>query len=111
MTVVIFTEEFRNWFHELAQYQRKAVRKKAGVLETMGVALPFPHSSAIEGTDFPLRELRIKAKGDQIRVIYAFDPERQAVLLIGGNKVGDDRFYTRIIPQAERIWKTYLEDL
>ncbi len=43
-----------------------------------------------------------------LRIIYAFDPERQAVLLIGGDKAGDPRFYRRIIATAERIWREYL---
>lgn len=43
-----------------------------------------------------------------IRVLYAFDPERKAVLIIGGDKGGDDRFYERLIPQAERLWEDHL---
>jgi hypothetical protein len=35
---------------------------------------------------------------------------RQAVLIIGGDKTGDDRFYERMIPLAERIWKEYLDE-
>lgn len=45
-----------------------------------------------------------------LRVFYAFDPVRQAVLLIGGDKTGDDRFYERMIPLAERIWIRYIEE-
>jgi hypothetical protein len=43
-------------------------------------------------------------------VFYAFDPARQAVLLIGGDKTGDDRFYERMIPLSERIWAEYLKE-
>jgi hypothetical protein len=57
-----------------------------------------------------LRELRTQAEGDPLRTLYAFDPSRQAVLLIGGDKTGDDRFYERMIPIAERIWGHYLEE-
>ena len=48
-----------------------------------------------------LRELRVKAGGDQIRIAYAFDPARDAVLLLGAAKVGDDRFYKWFVPKAE----------
>jgi hypothetical protein len=69
-----------------------------------------PYASAIKGATFALRELRTQAEGDPLRTLYAFDPSRQAVLLIGGDKTGDDRFYDRMIPIAERIWNEYLEE-
>lgn len=71
---------------------------------------PHPYASAIKGATFALRELRTQAEGDPLRTLYAFDPSRQAVLLIGGDKTGDDRFYDRMIPVAERIWNEYLEE-
>jgi len=43
-------------------------------------------------------------------VLYAFDPRRQAVLLIGGDKTGRDRFYEEMTPWAERVWEEYLVD-
>ena len=43
-------------------------------------------------------------------MFYAFDPQRDAVLLIGGDKGSDARFCERIIPRAERIWKEYLDE-
>ena len=61
-------------------------------------------------SSFALRELRTQARGDPLRTLYAFDPARQAVLLIGGDKIGDDRFYDRMIPIAEKIWNDYLEE-
>jgi hypothetical protein len=79
-------------------------------LAATGVTLGFPRSSEIKGASFALRELRIQSQGCPIRVFYAFDPVRQAVLIIGGDKTGDDRFYERMIPLAERIWKEYLDE-
>jgi hypothetical protein len=43
-------------------------------------------------------------------VFYAFDPERQAVLLLGGDKTGHDRLYEQNVPRAEAIWERYLAD-
>jgi hypothetical protein len=77
-------------------------------LEQFGTQLPFPLSSALNGSKYALRELRVKASGDQLRIAYAFDPSRDAVLLMGAAKAGDDRFYAWFIPKAEKIWEQYL---
>ena len=45
-----------------------------------------------------------------MRVFYAFDPRRNAVLLLGGNKAGNKRFYRELVPRAEAIWERYLEE-
>jgi hypothetical protein len=58
-----------------------------------------------------LRELRIQSRGRPLRVFYAFDPLRQAVLLLGGDKTGDDRFYASLVPRVEAIWVQYLRDI
>jgi hypothetical protein len=44
-------------------------------------------------------------------VFYAFDPRRTAILLIGGNKVGDKRFYETMIPTADQLYDEYLAEL
>jgi hypothetical protein len=82
-----------------------------GLLEAKGVSLGHPYSSAIKGTKHPIRELRVQSGGRPLRVLYAFDPRRQAVLLLGGDKTGDDRFYETVVPRAERIWEQYLTEL
>lgn len=65
--------------------------------------------SAIKGASFALRELRHRG-AEPLRVFYAFDPARDAVLIIGGTKKGDDRFYERMIREAEKIWTRYLAE-
>jgi hypothetical protein len=111
MVDVIGTEPFCAWFAALNDDDAHAVARVVDMLEIRGVALPFPYSSAIQGSRIAMRELRIQAKGCPVRVLYAFDPMRQAVLLIGGDKTGDDRFYERMIPWAERIWVGYLKEV
>jgi hypothetical protein len=81
-----------------------------GLLEEKGVALGFPHSSGVMGSK-ALRELRVQSAGHPLRVFYAFDPIRRAVLLFGGDKAGDNRFYETFVPRAERIWAEYLAGL
>jgi hypothetical protein len=55
-----------------------------------------------------MRELRIQHGGDPYRVFYAFDPRRAAMLLVGGCKTGNGRFYEEFIPQADRIYDDHL---
>jgi hypothetical protein len=104
---VLATDEFRDWYWGLTEADTKAVYRVVSLLEVEGVALGFPLSSAIAGSRYALRELRIQAGGRPLRAFYIFDPARQAVLLIGGDKTGDDRFYERMVPLAERIWEDY----
>lgn len=111
MTEVVGCAEFGAWFLALNDADGRAVVRVVGLLEARGAALGFPYSSAIQGSRFALRELRVQSAGHPLRVIYAFDPKRQAVLLLGGDKTGDARFYERIVPKAEEIWVQYLKEL
>jgi hypothetical protein len=58
-----------------------------------------------------MRELRIQSGGRPMRIFYAFDPRRNAILLIGGDKTGDGRFYEKFIPVADRLYDDHLEAL
>lgn len=58
-----------------------------------------------------MRELRKQHSGKPYRVFYAFDPRRNAILLIGGNKAGDDQWYAKNIPIADRLYDEHLDDL
>jgi len=108
MVNVFTSDEFHAWYGELDKAAKRDVARVVDQLESRGVALGFPLSSEIKGTKFPFRELRVQSNGRPIRVIYAFDPERDAYLIIGGDKTGDARFYERIVREAEKIWTGYL---
>jgi hypothetical protein len=58
-----------------------------------------------------MRELRIQTGGKPIRIFYAFNPVRTAILLIGGNKTGDKRFYKKMIPIADRLYDEHIAEL
>ena len=75
------------------------------------MALAFPYCSDIKGSRYPLRELRVQAGGRPLRVLYAFDPKRQAVLLLGADKTGNDRFYEQAVRAAEGQWEDYLREI
>ena len=58
-----------------------------------------------------MKELRTQAHGRPLRTFYAFDPRRKAILLIGGDKTGDKRFYDRMIPLADTLLDKHLHQL
>ena len=112
---VEYTEEFREWWIELTPSQQDAVESvesKVDLLGRHGPNLGFPHTSAIHGSRHShMRELSIPNGRGQIRVFYAMDPRRTSILLIGGDKTGNDRFYEEYIPIADRLYNDYLEEL
>jgi hypothetical protein len=110
MVEVLGTAEFEEWFLGLNGTDARAVVRGVGLLEAKGLGLGFPYSSALGGSRYALRELRVQSSGRPLRIVYAFDPRRQAVLILGGDKTGDDRFYSWMIPKAEAIWEQYLEE-
>ncbi len=90
------TEECEQWLLGLNDKEQVDVFAVIKLLETLGHRLGYPYSSKIQGAKLThMRELRIQHKGKPYRILYAFDPERAAILLIGGNKGGDDRWYKK----------------
>ncbi len=111
MVEVLGTHEFEEWYLALDESDAISVARVVGLLEAKGTALGFPYSSAIAGSRYPLRELRIQSGGKPLRIFFAFDPDRHAILLLGGDKTGNKRFYVRLIPRIETIWESYLSDV
>ena len=56
-----------------------------------------------------MKELRIQNRQRLFRILFAFDPDRQAILLVGGDKRGDKRFYQKMIPLADALLDEHLE--
>jgi len=109
---VEYTNEFGAWWDTLTEDERIRITASVGLLESRGPNLPFPHSSGISGSRHgQMRELRVQAGGRPVRVFYAFDPRRIAILLIGGDKTGQDDFYTRLIPIADRLYDEHLAEI
>jgi len=106
---VEYTDEFEQWWAGLSEAEQESVAASVGLLEQFGPQLPFPHSSGIERSKHGhMRELRIQHKGRPYRVLYAFDPRRVAILLIGGDKTGNDRWYEQFVPLADRLYDEHL---
>jgi hypothetical protein len=110
MSEVFYTDEFRAWFDELEPREQEELDFCVGLLANYGTTLGYPHSSAIKGSRYPFRELRPKRGRSPLRVVYAFDPRRDAVLILGGDKGSDAVFYDRIVARATTIWKEYLAE-
>ncbi|MDO9507778.1 MAG: type II toxin-antitoxin system RelE/ParE family toxin [Thermovirgaceae bacterium] len=56
-------------------------------------------------------ELRVQHQGSPIRLLYAFDPRRSAILLIGGDKTGNDRWYEENVPKADGVYEAHFDTL
>ena len=109
---VEYTDEFEAWWFGLDEEDQIDIDAVVGLLEEKGPHLPYPYSSDLKGSKYgTLRELRIQHKGKPYRIIYAFDPRRMAILLVGGRKSGGKRWYNKYLPLAERVYEEHLKNL
>ena len=104
------TDEWLEWFDGLAAAEQDEVAAVVGLLEERGPHLPFPYSSGVTTSRHAhMRELRAQVHGRPFRTLYAFDPRRVAILLIGGDKTGDDRWYDVFVPRADDLYDEHLQ--
>lgn len=109
---VEFTEEFQQWWDSLGAGEQDDVALSVRHLTEFGPALGFPHSSKVVTSRHPqMRELRTQSGGRPLRTLYAFNPLRTAILLIGGDKTGDDRWYQSLVPIADKVFDQHLKEL
>jgi hypothetical protein len=109
---VEYTDEFGDWWDSLSAREQEDVNAGVILLELRGPELGYPYSSGVNGSRHPhMRELRVQHAGRPYRVLYAFDPRRTAILLIGGDKTGQNRWYDRYVPLADRIYDEHLKTL
>ena len=106
------SSEYLEWHDELSPTQRRDVSRAVDLLSELGVRLDHPYSSKVNSSRHGnMRELRVQSGGRPLRVFYAFDPLRAAILLIGGDKTGNNRFYVQYVPVADRIYDHHLNEL
>ena len=109
---VDYTDLFGEWWQLLSEKEQVDVAACVKLLRARGPMLGFPHSSGInESKHSHMRELRIQHRGRPYRVLYAFDPERAAILLLGGDKTGNKRWYEQNIPIADKLYDDHLKIL
>jgi hypothetical protein len=105
------TDEFKDWWNGLTEAECTSVERFVLLLEERGPHLPFPYCSKVSGSRHALRELRVQHQGRPYRVFYVFDPRRVALLLLGGDKTGDNRWYEKNILLADQLYDRYLDEL
>jgi len=109
---VEFTHQFEEWWCSLTASQQDDLTATVELLMEYGPALPYPHSSGIAGSRHRrMRELRTQSGGEPLRTFYAFDPRRVSILLIGGVKTGNNRFYEQYVPIADNLYDEHLGEL
>ena len=109
---VEFTDEFGGWWDGLSENAQDDVTFGVGLLREHGPALMRPHADTVHGSSFPnMRELRVQHEGRPFRVLYAFNPHRTGILLIGGDKTGNPRWYREFVPKADAIYAQHLREI
>jgi hypothetical protein len=107
-----YTNDFGDWWAVLSESEQESLAASVQLLEERGPNLGFPHSSGISGSRHShMRELRTQHEGRPYRTLYAFDPRRNAILLIGGDKTGDNRWYEVNVPIADRLYDEHLKEI
>lgn len=109
---VEYTDEFGLCWDSLTSEEQAEIDAKVDLLEEHGPNLPRPHSDVIATSKHAnMKELRGRARRALLRVLYAFDPTRTAILLIGGDKAGDPGWYDTFVPIADRLFDNHLMEL
>jgi hypothetical protein len=105
------TQEFAAWYNELSDEASESVDSAVRALELSGPSLGRPFADTLEGSRHSnMKELR--PRGGHLRIIFAFDPRRVAILLVGGDKSGEwHKCYQAAIPWADKLYDDHLHAL
>ena len=112
--VVQFDEAFELEFDELPETVQDEMLAHAKLLEQFGPTLGRPRVDTLNGSRHPnMKELRFQADGGVWRVAFACDPQRQAILLVCGDKSGvsERKFYKQLIRKADERFDQHLARL
>ncbi len=106
------TDEFVAWWDQLSVDQQESVTDRLGLLAERGPDLGRPVVDRIASSrHHNMKELRA-SQGGALRVLFLFDPRRQVILLVGGDKSGDwDAWYAVAVPLADELYDRYLVEL
>lgn len=105
---------FADEFIQLPEQVQDQMLALTVLLEKYGPGLGRPHVDTLNGSKHSnMKELRFKANNGVWRVAFAFDPEREAILLVGGDKSGgsEKRFYKQLIEKADHRFEDHLKKL
>lgn len=112
MWEVEYTHEFEEWWADLTQEQQEALDDRVMLLVEHGPGLKRPVVGDITGSRHAnMKELRASRSG-ALRVLFAFDPRRHAIVLLGGDKSGEwNAWYRWAIPRAGELYDIHLQEL
>ncbi len=108
---VTTTDAFDEWFADLAENGQVEVIAKVKLLKLFGPKLGRPHADTLKGSRHAnLKELRAETPGQVLRIAFAFDPDRAAILLVGGDKSGrsQKQFYKQLLNKAGQLYDAHL---
>jgi hypothetical protein len=109
---VEFTDAFGDWWESLTTNEQDSVAMVVSLLEQFGPSFRRPFSDVVATSRHRnMKELRVQHAGRPYRVLYAFDPRRTALLLIGGDKTGNNRWYEVFVPIADTLFDAHLKSL
>src|SRR5262245_5010847 len=114
MWQVATTDIFDAWFAELGEDPQVEVIAKVELLKVLGPRLSRPHADTLKGSNYAnMKELRADTADQVLRVAFAFDPDRVAILLVAGNKSGvkQKQFYKQLISKADKLFDSHLAAL
>jgi hypothetical protein len=107
-----FTDEFGMWWDDLTAAQQEDITARVELLAEHGPLLGRPTVDRVASSAFHnMKELRCSSDG-ALRVLFAIDPRREVILLLGGDKTGDwNEWYDQAVPAADALYTDYLRDL
>lgn len=111
---VEFDEDFKKEYDQFDDPVKRELVAKALMLERLGPQLGRPHVDTLKGSRHKnMKEIRFEVKNEVWRVAFAFDPQRQAILLAGADKHGQNqkRFYNQLIKLADNRYSQHLDKL
>lgn len=106
---LVYLKEFESWLDSQAEDLQDETLAHLELLKKIGPVLSRPHADTLKGSKISnLKELRFTFVGAPIRILYAFDPNQHGVIILGGDKSGDKRWYEVNISKAEKLYGEHL---
>ncbi len=117
--IVEYTEQFEHAWNTLTEAEQEALAERVALLEEQGPALGRPYADHIKTSSHAnMKELRTDVGSAHLRVLYAFDPRRAALLLILGDKSPNDPtspnwadWYDAMVPIADQLFTEHLKTI
>jgi hypothetical protein len=106
------SDEFIEWYEALSEPEGVSVDSAVDKLEEYGPTLGRPYADTLRGSIHPnMKELRVQHAGRPLRILFIFDPRRNAYLILGGDKTGDANWYVDAIRRADAIYARHLKEI